>query len=305
MNAGPSLGYDHALRCLRLANALAADALITFYPLSQNCREFLVAGNSQGKFEIRESESTMNKLPPLVITDLRELHGITAAIHRNGSRHISIHDLGLAQCQSDVVIDGSITRLFPYPPDKSRSFYVGPKYVITRDIVKRARLSDSVLIAFGDASSGGFVQEVSDEVWKAGLTPIAARDFVGPRAMIDDEFAEAMSTCRYAISGSGLPLYDLLASGIPTIALAFDRLQLRTADSFHEQGAVLSAGLVDRLSADTVRRCCTEMAQNHSLIQRLGEVGQTLVDGKGLSRVVEIVRRQLWLTRQMKTYTTY
>jgi hypothetical protein len=28
-----------------------------------------------------------------------------------------------------------------------------------------------------------------------------------------------------------------------------------------------------------------------------------LVDGKGLSRVVEIVRRQLWLTNQEKTFT--
>src|SRR6266481_571215 len=67
------------------------------------------------KFEIRDSQGQIDSLPPLVITDLREAHGITADIHRQGSRHLSIHDLGLAQCRSNVAIDGSITRLFPYP----------------------------------------------------------------------------------------------------------------------------------------------------------------------------------------------
>ena len=112
-----------------------------------------------------------------------------------------------------------------------------------------------------------------------------------------------MSTCCFAISGSGVTLYYLLASGVPTIAVAFDRIQLRTADAFHELGAVLSAGLLDRLSPTALLRHCREMLENRSLVQRVTQAGQTLVDGKGLSRVIEIVRRQLWLTSQMKTYT--
>ena len=121
--------------------------------------------------------------------------------------------------------------------------------------------------------------------------------------MSDEEFSQTMATCRFAISGSGVTLYDLLASGVPTIAVAFDRLQLRTADAFHERGAVLSAGLIQRLSPGMVQGLCTEMLENRSLIQRLSEAGPMLVDGKGLSRVVDIVRRQLWLTSQMKTYS--
>ena len=121
--------------------------------------------------------------------------------------------------------------------------------------------------------------------------------------MTDEEFARSMATCRFAISGSGVTLYDLLASGVPTIAVAFDRLQLRTVDAFHERGAVLSAGLIERLSPSALVRCCMEMLDNRSLVQRLSETGRMLVDGKGLSRVVEIVRRQLWLTSQVKTFS--
>jgi UDP-2,4-diacetamido-2,4,6-trideoxy-beta-L-altropyranose hydrolase len=303
VNAGPSTGYGHAVRCLRLATALVDDASITFYPLSEPCRDFLLSGNSDGKFEIRESNSAMNGLPSLVITDLREVHGMTAAIHRNGARHISIHDLGLGQCYSDVVIDGSITRLFPYAPDKSRSFFIGPQYMITRETVKREKPSDSVLITFGGGSTANFAHAISEEIWKMGLTPITTRGFIGSSPMTEMEFADAMANCQFAISGSGVSLYDLLASGVPTMAVAFDRIQLRTASAFQERGAVLSAGLIDRLSTNALQRCCAEMLDNRARIQQLSETGQMLVDGKGLSRVVEIVRRQLWLTRQMKTFT--
>jgi spore coat polysaccharide biosynthesis predicted glycosyltransferase SpsG len=119
----------------------------------------------------------------------------------------------------------------------------------------------------------------------------------------DADFAEAMSSCCFAISGSGVTLYDLLASGVPTIAVAFDRIQLRTAEAFHELGAVLSAGLLERLSPAVLLRSAKEMIENRPLVQRITEAGQMLVDGKGVSRVVEIVRRQLWLTSQEKTYT--
>ncbi len=303
VDAGPTIGYGHAVRCLRLASALIGETAVIFYPLSESCREFLLAAGSHGKFEIGKPQLENNALPPLVITDLREAHGITADIRRNGSRHISIHDLGLAQCQSDVVIDGSVTTIFPYAPDEHRSLFVGPQYMITRETVARKRPTETVLVTLGGGSTSNFAQKVSEEVWKTGLTPITTRGFIGSAPMTDAEFASAMATCCFAISGSGVTLYDLLASGVPTIAVGFDRLQLRTADAFHERGAVLSAGAIDRLSSGALVRACMEMLDNRSLVQRLSETGRMLVDGKGLSRVVEIVRRQLWLTSQVKTFS--
>jgi spore coat polysaccharide biosynthesis predicted glycosyltransferase SpsG len=268
---------------------------VVFYPLSESCREFIQAFGFV--------TSTEPAFPRVVITDLREAHGITAAIRRQGSTHISVHDLGLAQCQSDVAIDGSITRLFPYAAKKDRTLFLGPQYMITRNTVPRGKVTDTVLVTFGGGSSAQFAMKVSEELWRIGLTPITTRGFIGSAPMSDEEFALAMSTCRFAISGSGTTLYDLLASGVPTIAVAFDRIQLRTADAFHEHGAVLSAGVMQRLSQNALMRHCIEMIENQSLVQRLTQTGQALVDGKGLSRVVEIVRRQIWLTSQVKTYS--
>jgi hypothetical protein len=160
-----------------------------------------------------------------------------------------------------------------------------------------------VLVTFGGGATAQLAQKISEELWRIGLTPITTQGFIGSTPMSDAQFAHAMSTCRFAISGSGVTLYDLLGSGVPTIAVAFDRIQLRTAEAFHERGAVLSAGLLDRLAPGVLLNCCMEMIEDQSLVQRLTETGRTLVDGKGLSRVVEIVRRQIWLTSQLKTST--
>ncbi len=295
VDAGPALGYGHVVRCLRLARALVKRNRLVFHPLSETCREFIESAGFP--------TTTGSAFPPVVITDLREAHGITAAIHRHGSRHISIHDLGLAQCHSDVAIDGSVTRLFPYSADKDRTLFLGPQYMITREPVTRSTPTDTVLVTFGGGSTANFALKLSEELWRIGLTPVTTRGFIGSAPMSDGELAHAMSTCRFAISGSGVTLYDLLGSGVPTIAVACDRIQLRTADAFHEQGAVLSAGLLERLSPNALLRNCIELLENRPLVQRLTQAGQTLVDGKGLSRVVEIVRRQIWLTSQVRTYT--
>jgi spore coat polysaccharide biosynthesis predicted glycosyltransferase SpsG len=269
-----------------------------FYPLSEDCEKFL-----RGRVETANFSST--NFPPLVITDLREAHGITAAIHRQGARHISIHDLGLAQCRSDVAIDGSITRLFPYATEKSRDLFLGPRYMITREPVTRGTPTHSVLVTFGGGATARLAETISNQLANLGFTPITTRGFKADSApMSESDLAAAMSTCSFAISGSGVTLYDLLASGVPTIAVAFDRVQLRTADAFHELGAVLSAGLMDRLTPSALISCCKEMLENRPLVQRITAAGQMLVDGKGLSRVVDIARRQLWLTGQIKTYST-
>src|SRR4029079_19434687 len=126
---GPSIGYGHAMRCLRLAEALEPEAQVVFYPVSEACERFLRGAAPQ--FEIRNSQSEWNSLPPFVISDLREPKRLSA------DHHISIHDLGLGQCPSDVVIDGSITRVFAYPEDTDRAYFFGPDYMITREPIER------------------------------------------------------------------------------------------------------------------------------------------------------------------------
>jgi spore coat polysaccharide biosynthesis predicted glycosyltransferase SpsG len=301
VDAGPRQGYGHAVRCLRLAQALEGGA--TIYPMSDDCAAFF----ARNGFKDRLRNPQRDAFPAIVVTDLRESHGITAAIRAQDALHISIHDLGLAQCRSSVAIDGSVVQLFPFAQDKSRALFLGPSYMITRRPVVRSKTRDTVLVTLGGGASAQAAKDVAAELKPLGLRTVATGGFGSGGMTLDSELEEAMSRCLFAISASGTALYDLMASGIPTIAVALDRLQLRTADAFQELGAVLSAGLLERMSHVDLMARCHELIENYPLTSRMVAIGKKAVDGKGLSRVVGIVehlRREVWSMKQTKTFTT-
>ena len=281
VDAGPQIGYGHAVRCLRLASRLES---VDFYPLSEACAQFLRTTGSQ--FAIRSLQSPF---PPVVVTDLRETHGITAEIQRQGALHISIHDLGLGQCCSHIAIDGSVVRLFPFQKVRTQTLFLGPSYMITRPPIPRRITEEFVFLTLGGGLSAEFAPKVREILNPLGLKVVTTHGFGRGGATPDEEITRAIATCRFAISTAGTSLYDLLASGVPTIAVSVDRLQQRTADAFHEMGAVLSAGLISRLSPQTIKGQIAEIVGNGALVERMVAAGRTLVDGKGLSRVVEIL----------------
>jgi spore coat polysaccharide biosynthesis predicted glycosyltransferase SpsG len=300
VDAGPRVGYGHAVRCLRLARALKTG--VEIFALSEDCRAFFEANGFKG--QVRQAQA--DAFPGLVVTDLRESHGITASIRSQGAVHVSIHDLGLAQCRSSVAIDGSVVQLFPFAEDKKRVLFLGPSYMITRSPVARSKTRDTVIVTLGGGTSAQASKELAEELKPLGLRTVATGGFGSAAMTSEAELEDAMSRCLFAISASGTALYDLLASGIPTIAVALDRLQLRTADAFHELGAVLSAGLLERITHVDLMARCHELIGNYPLTSRMVAIGRKSVDGRGLSRVVGIVehlRREVWSMKQAKTFT--
>jgi spore coat polysaccharide biosynthesis predicted glycosyltransferase SpsG len=247
-----------------------------------------------------------------MVTDLRESHALTRSILEQDVEHISIHDMGLAQCQSHIAIDGSIAIAVPYEPDPRQSLFLGPRYMITRPPVSRAPasgLEDTVLVTLGGGASAEFACRLADQLQPLGLRVVTTPGFGSNphRPMTpDSEIVRTMARCRFAISASGTTLYDLLASGVPSIAVAVDRLQLQTADAFQSLGAVSSAGLLDRLSSGELLDRCRELLGNPELVSRMVSSGQKLVDGQGLRRVAEIIGnsgREIWKTPQTQTST--
>jgi len=182
--------------------------------------------------------------------------------------------------------------------------------MITRPSVSRAPesgIEDMVLVTLGGGASAEFACRLADLLKPLGLRVVTTPGFGSNphRPMTpDSEIVRAMARCRFAISASGTTLYDLLASGVPAIAVAVDRLQLQTADAFESLGAVLSAGLLERLSSGELLDRCRELMGNAELVSRMVSSGQSLVDGQGLRRVVEIIGdsgRDIWKTQQTPT----
>ena len=305
VNASLSLGFGHAVRCRRIARAFDGHAAI--YPLSEACRRFFEASGFGSEILDWRSDA----LPAVMVTDLREAHPITHAIRSQGSVHISIHDMGLAQCLSDIAIDGSVANVVPYAHHQDQKLFLGPSYMITRPVTRAAAadIEDTVLVTAGGGASAEFARRIADQMIPLGIRVVPTTGFSSnPRnpPTPDSQIEHAMATCRFAISAAGTTLYDLLASGVPTISVAVDRIQLRTAEEFQQLGATVCAGLLDRLSSSELLDRCREMLGNKILVSQMVSTGRNIVDGKGLSRVIDIIEnpgRETWKQHQTQTST--
>ena len=303
VDAGPNVGYGHVVRCLRIADALKPDVAVAFYPLSESCERFL----SDRGLETRSD----SEFPGLVVIDLSRDHAVTEVIEHQSCRHISVRDMGLAQCDSDVVIDPSIMNLVPYGVRAERKMFVGPDYTVVTPWRPERRAEDNVVfVTLGGGVDRDYLGRLVEALANAGFQVDATEGFgrdstteperrwQGRVRWIrnDDQIQRAVSRCLFAISNAGVSLYEMLAAGVPTIALSFDELQLQTAVSFRNHSAVESAGVMSELRPEEVVERANELHQDRPLMHRLAEAGRKLVDGKGLFRVTEIMRRELCLT---------
>ena len=301
VDAGPELGYGHVVRCHRLAGALADCARIVFYPLSAACDSFLRAHGWT-------VDSAEGPLPQLVVTDLcRPAALMMDAIEAQGCRHIAIRDLGLNQGPSDILIDPSIANVLSYTDLEGRQVFMGPDYMIVAPRGEERHPDDTtVLVSLGGGASGEFARPLAEAMASAGLRVFATKGFDrgdrspsdGPVQWLetDSEIHDAVSRSAVAVTTAGVSLYEMLAAGVPTVTLGVDDVQLRTAEAFAERGAVENAGLLSRIDPRDLASRTIEIVRNTALRERLRETGRKLVDGKGLVRVSEIVRRELCLT---------
>lgn len=102
-----------------------------------------------------------------------------------------------------------------------------------------------------------------------------------------------MSSCDIAISAAGTTLYELCATGLPTITYTLADNQLVPAKAFEEQHVMMSAGDCRDNSSflDDLKSAVSKLANNHQLRCRCANNMQELVDGNGAERVAKILAR--------------
>lgn len=105
----------------------------------------------------------------------------------------------------------------------------------------------------------------------------------------EKHMSDLMDKCDIAISASGTTLYELCATGIPTITYTLADNQLVAAEQFSEQGIMLCAGDC-RGNGDFIGRvgkCLDKLVNDIDLRKDFSTKMQLLVDGKGAERIVE------------------
>ena len=112
----------------------------------------------------------------------------------------------------------------------------------------------------------------------------------GARVVIDArQMPELMAWADIAISAAGSTCWEMAFMGLPAITLVIADNQERIARCLSERGAALPLGRADASTSMRVAECLKQLIANPLERTTLSHAGRRLIDGRGASRVVELL----------------
>jgi UDP-2,4-diacetamido-2,4,6-trideoxy-beta-L-altropyranose hydrolase len=143
------------------------------------------------------------------------------------------------------------------------------------DPLNRKRLETTVVIG----SAAAHREEVEREAAVCG-----AKVVVDARNM-----PELMAWADLAISAAGGTCWEMAFMGLPALTLVTADNQERIARCLSERGAALSLGRADESTHERVAACVARLLDDPLERTTLSRAGRRLIDGRGASRVVELL----------------
>jgi spore coat polysaccharide biosynthesis predicted glycosyltransferase SpsG len=233
-----------------------------------------------------------------------------AAARRRGIPVASIHDLGIAPVASDLALDGSI---MARPIPGARRTLTGPRYAVVDPGILGARRSRSgaarVVIALGGGPRGRAAERIASAILR--LQPEARIDiaagfcsrvraidgaqvrWLGPKPSLVPHLRRA----DVAVVAGGVTLYEALALGIPSVAVAVVAAQRPSVVALAASGATLDSELVlghrGALAAHAahVASLVDSLLRGSRRREALARAGRALVDARGVHRVARELTR--------------
>jgi spore coat polysaccharide biosynthesis predicted glycosyltransferase SpsG len=307
--ASAQIGYGHLRRCRTLADALERrGAEVTF--LLTGTAPALFTGNVQ---MVREDtlDEVASRAADLVLLDDYALSDAHFAALRAMVRCplAAIDDPMERRCDAiDVLVNPSAG----VTPDRygAKTLLLGPRYALLRDsfvdlpprtVNERV---EHVFITLGGADPCSDMPAVLQGV-RAAVPAARIEVLLGPLfhaanvtavetfAQLDGKIAlhqsadvaKLMRAADLALSTGGQTLFELAATGTPTIALEVADNQRHNIDSLAVEGTLV------RTTRETIAKDVAALASDREQRQAMARRGQRLVDGEGKERVAEALVR--------------
>lgn len=104
---------------------------------------------------------------------------------------------------------------------------------------------------------------------------------------------ELMLSCDVAVSAAGSTLYELCATGTPTITYVLADNQIPAAEEFDSRGIIKNCGDIREMGNKELAKCLIKevvsLAEDYDERKRISEFMETVVDGHGAKRIIDTV----------------
>jgi len=323
-DGGPTLGMGHVRRCLSLAAALRDGGAHVVFVVNRACRLPELSTPAVDLVEVADDEindleATRRELRAHGAAALvADSYAIGAAALRDVDAPTTVIVDGPPSAALPValVTDSAIdARSERWPSHPGTQLLLGPDYVLLRpglvassrprtfgDIERVlvttggtdpreccARFVAVALATWPDAVADVIVGPYFTEQATAALRRLAAADRRVVMHAGTCDIATLMRGADIAVSAGGQTLYELAATGTPTVGVSLARNQQPNLSGFAARGALVWAG--DVADGDLDRRIAAALRECASVDVRaaMSAAGRSLVDGRGAERVAAAV----------------
>lgn len=307
-------GLGHITRCAALAAELRKYGDVHFIstPLSIKL-----------PFAVHELSRTDNKtdaeLTRRILLDLRpdvvivDHHNLDQAyldsIKAFTDLLVVIDDLKREIC-SDVVVNVNCFSLKMKYECKKGKVFLGPKYSLIRKIKPRAAVNKhikKIMVSMGGADMLNLTPKVIAALRDIDgqKTIVIGQAFTNEKEVYNavsddkrfsvvrtDDLPRLMLSHDIAICGGGTTLYELAATGTPSIILCQAENQFINAGELDGK-TLISLGMGGRASVNKIKSTVDSLISNYELRRRFSRNGKRLVDCKGPERVSKIILVEL------------
>jgi len=238
--------------------------------------------------------------------------GVRAA----GFRLMAIDDTcHLNRYHADIVLNQNISSAeLSYNCEPDTKLLLGTRYALLRPEFRsrhpgRRVFDDSgnrVLVTLGGSDPGNVTLTVVEAFRKMTGPDLQLRFVIGPgnphagtlsseilslkcsaELLVDPpDMSELMAWADLAVSAAGSTCWELAFMGTPAVVLVTAQNQVRLARELSNLGVVVNMGWADRVTASALAATITEVLASGSLRTQMSVLGQGLVDGEGVDRVV-------------------
>ena len=320
VDLGDKTGYGHFFRCISVAeklveknyNVIFLTNIDTISSLLKKKNISIYTLESKNEIDrINESRFILENIPKLII-DLPSQNEQYEKSFKNSCKTIVFDDLGNQKLFPDLLVNGSIVTEFQNYSfnDDSKNYLHGPNYIILRsefELVRKQivlqKTLKKILLTFGGSDDENLLTRIIpyffDKQFQVTLVLGPSYQFENELLKLlpknhkftivhsENNMAELFSKQDLVISSSGFTTYELACIGIPSIFIPADESQMKNAVSMAESGFGTNYGYWD----DDFTKLDEQISylSDYSIRHKMFLSGRTLIDGKGLTRVLDAI----------------
>ena len=335
-DGGSRIGLGHIQRCLALSSQLQREKMEVLFITKRNdiVKEkveqegFKVAElkhNLNLEEDLRYTTEILkgNKIDVLITDSYEFDERYLTEVKKNIRMLVSINDLAEITFSSDIVINQNIyAKELNYPSLTGKTkFLLGHQYALLRkefaNLGKR-KINEKVqkaLVTLGGSDCFNLTPKILNVLdtieGDFNITAVIGHFFnniseiqstvkkMSKKVELvynSSQMVNLMLSSDMAITGGGTTLYELAATGIPTLAFCLADNQVRNVKGMAKTGTIIDVGWGNEWKEERLYKEANELINSHLLRVKMSKSGQELVGGKGsLNCAKEILLRWEYL----------